>query len=132
MLFVVMLPAYSVFKDFRCIWCYIRLIAIHSGTQIFKSFLRPSLLPLKKYHFLISYMSSLSWFSPFCNTLFINKAFLPSFLFLVNCLLGFPFFILLLLSLCLSITFSTLPTFLIKKHCVYSLRSHCFSLFSKK
>lgn len=64
----------------------------------------------------------------------INKGFLSFFLFfsLVNCFIRLsPFFIFLLLSLFLSITFPSLPAFLIKKHCIYSLGSHCFPLFSK-
>lgn len=101
--FVLILSVYSVFKDLRCtLWFYEMNSYIYQHTHF-------------QFHFLICSMRlAFLGFYSFSILYFINKGFLSFLLFLVNCLLDCPFFILLLLSLCLSIIFSILPTFLIK------------------
>lgn len=79
------LSVYSLFKDLRCtLWFY----EMHSYIYWHTHFL---------FHFLICSMrfAFLDFYS-FSILPFINEGFLSS-CFLVNCLLGFPFFILLLL-----------------------------------
>lgn len=137
--FVFSLSVYSVFKDRRCTLASYKT-ATGAGTHIRESLPTLTLLPLKKFLFL--------FFSiPFSNLLYeagLSLVFTPL---QYSCLLTkvspLPFFfsrLFMRLSLfhftasflCLSITISIRPTSLIRKHCIYSLGSHCFSLFSKK
>lgn len=99
------------------------------------------LLPLKILHFLFfssqfhflmcSVRLAFLWSLLLCDSLVYYQRF-PCFLsFLVRLLMRLSLFS----FYCffpLSITISICPTFLIRKHCIYSLRSHCFSFFSKK